>query len=672
MKISLRWLADYLPGPLTAAEAAEALTHGGLPVELIETHGDDTVIDVEVTSNRGDCLSHLGVARELAALLNRPFKDVNPVAAESPTPASSAIAVSIEATDLCPHYTARLIRGAKVGPSPAWMQQRLEAVGLRPISNVVDVTNYVMFEMGQPLHAFDYDRIGGKQIIIRRARAGEKLVTIDGKEAELRPDYLAICDSARPVALAGVMGGKDSEVSAATTNILLESARFDPLSVRKAARAIVRSDSSYRFERGIDPELPERASLRAAQLLLELAGGELLKGVVAAGSAGGPPRKLTLRFERLRRVLGVAVPQEKVMDALTRLRLLPQLSGPDAVEVTVPSYRLDLNLEVDLIEEVARIIGYSQIPVRSEIAIQVVPKNPRDAAVETIRDTMVAGGFFEAVTVGFVSDSLATDFLPPDADAANPLPRASPLTRKENAALRPSILPGLLESARRNENAGVANARLFEIGSTFYHAAGGKLVETQKLGLVGSDEVREVRGTVELLLNKLDASRDVKVVAANHPGFARGACGRIEWGGIAVGYLGKIAKEVSEKLGLRGRPAVAEVQVEPLLSGAQHVPQLRPLPAYPAAERDLSLVVSDSVRYEAVEAVVKQASPANLESLSFVTTYRGKPLEPGTKSVTLRLIFRSPTQTLTSEQVESAVAGVVEKAKKELGATLRV
>jgi phenylalanyl-tRNA synthetase beta chain len=672
MKISLRWLADYLLGPLTAQAAADALTHGGLPVEVIEQHGDDTVIDVEVTSNRGDCLSHVGVARELSALLNRPFKDIFPAVAEATTPTSSTIAVRIEAPELCPHYTARIIRGVRIAPSPAWMQQRLEAVGLRPINNVVDVTNYVMFETGQPLHAFDYDQIRGKQIVVRRSKPGEKLITIDGKEAELRPDYLAICDAERPVALAGVMGGKNSEVSPATVNILFESARFDPLSVRKAARAIVRSDSSYRFERGIDPLLPERASLRAAQLLVETAGGEVLSGIVAEGSAGGPPKKLTLRFERLRRVLGVSVPAEKVIEAMTRLRLSPQMSGSDAVSVTVPSYRLDLNLEVDLIEEIARIIGYGQIPVSDEIAIRVVPKDPRAVALETIRDLTVAGGYFEAVTVGFVSDALATDFLPPDADPANPLPRAGAVPRKENTALRPSILPGLLESVRRNESAGVAEARLFEIGSTFHNAAGGKLVETQRLGLVGSADVREVRGMVELLLNKLDASREVKVVAANHAGFARGASGRIEWGGVAIGFLGKVAKEVAEKLSLRHRPAIAELQVEPLLAGAQHVPQLKPLPAYPPAERDLSLVVADSVRYEALESLVKRVAPANLESLSFVTTYRGKPLDAGTKSITLRLVFRSATQTLTSEQVETAVAGVVEKAKQELGATLRV
>src|SRR3954451_19957151 len=276
MKISLEWLRDSLPQPPDAQAAADALTHGGLPVETIERHGEDTVIDVEVTSNRGDCLSHVGVGRELSALLNREFRQPQPGAPEAGAAASSATSVQIEDTDLCSHYTARVIRNVRIGPSPAWMARRLEAVGLRPINNVVDVTNYVMLEMGQPLHAFDFDRLEGRRIIVRRARKGEKLVSIDGRERELMPDMLVIADATRPVALAGVMGGRDSEVSAATKNVLLESARFDPLTVRNTARALMmRSDSSYRFERGIDPLLPERASLRAAQLIMETGGGEL-------------------------------------------------------------------------------------------------------------------------------------------------------------------------------------------------------------------------------------------------------------------------------------------------------------------------------------------------------------------------------------------------------------
>jgi phenylalanyl-tRNA synthetase beta chain len=670
MKISLNWLADYLPGPLTAEAAADALTNGGLPVEVIEHHGDDTVIDVEVTSNRGDCLSHVGVARELAALLNREFRDVQPAATESADPASSVTSVRIEAPDLCPHYTARVIRGVRIGPSPDWMARRLEAVGLRPINNVVDVTNYVMFELGQPLHAFDFDRLAGRRIVVRRAATGERLVTIDGKEAALDPDMLAIADAERAVALAGVMGGRDSEVSDGTTNLLLESARFDPLTVRKTARAIVRSESSYRFERGIDPLLPERASRRAAQLILQVAGGELLAGVVEAGSPGWQPKALSLRLAKLKQVLGIELPADQVVDALRRLQLAPELKG-DRIECSIPSYRLDLNIEVDLVEEVARVVGYDKVSVRDEIAIRVTPPEPSAAAIEDVRATLVAAGYFEALTFSFVSDLLADDFVPPDASKADPLPRAAATVRKADARLRPSILPGLLEAVRRNETLGTPGARLFEIGSTFWNDAAGKVIERRRVGLIGSDDVREVRGVVESLLARLDRNRPVQVVPENRPGFAKGAAGRIEWGGQVVGYLGKIDKAVADRLSLRDRPAAAELDLEPLLAGAQLVPQLKPLPRFPAVERDLSFVLPESVRYDALESVVQKANPRWMEALRYVTTYRGKPLEKGTKSVTIALVFRSPTETLTSEQVEASVAGVVEAAGRELGATLR-
>ena len=664
MKTSLEWLRDFLPDLPDPQAASDALTMGGFPVENIETHGQDMVLDVEVTSNRGDCLSHVGVGRELSALTARPFREPQAKAGESTTSGSSVTSVQVQALDLCPHYTARVIRNVRIGPSPAWMARRLEAVGLRPINNVVDVTNYVMFELGQPLHAFDFDRLEGRRIVVRRARRGEKLVSIDGRERELTTDMLVIADAGRAVALAGVMGGRDSEVSEKTTNVLLESARFDPLSVRKTARALaMKSDSSYRFERGIDPTLPERASLRAAQLIVETAGGELLGGLVAGGSSGYRPKQLSLRLSKLRQVLGVELAVKEVADALRRLGLAPVLQN-DRIDVTVPSHRLDLNIEVDLVEEAARVLGYDRVPVREEIAIRLTPPEPTARALEIVRSTLVAGGYFEAVTFGFVSDLLADDFVPPDARPDSPLPRADAAVRKADAALRPSIVPGLLEAVRRNEAAGTRGAKLFEIGSTFVNRD--KAVEErQRLGLVGSSDVREVRGVVEKLFSRLDARRPVRVVPDQRPGFARGAAGRIEWDGQVVGYLGLIARNVSDKLSLREPPAAAELEMAPLLAGAQLVPQLSPLPEFPAAPRDLSLVVPESVRYEQVESLVRSVKPQSLEEIRFVTTYRGKPLDQGTKSVTVTLLFRSPQRTLTGEEVESDVQKVVAAAKAQ-------
>lgn len=669
MKISLEWLSAYLPGNLDAHTAAEALTHGGLPVEVIEQVGDDTVIDVEVTSNRGDCLSHVGVARELAALLKRDFKP--PVVNVHPGKGKSweAVGVKIEDLHLCPHYTARVIKGVKIGPSPDWMKRRLEAVGLRSINNVVDVTNYVMFELGQPLHAFDLDKVGGAQIIVREARSGETLMSIDGHERKLSPGMLVIADANRPAALAGVMGGLESEVSLGTTNVLLESARFDALNVRKTARALsMKSDSSYRFERGIDPTLPLQASLRAAQLIIETAGGEIFEGVAEAGGNAVPPRVIALRVDRLNRLLGVTLPAAEVLTALTRLQLRPQQKG-DVIECTVPSHRLDLNIEVDLIEEAARVIGYERIPMRDEISIRLTPDDLKRRSVNRVRDVLVAGGYHESVTFSFVSDLLKDDFVPPEASA---LPRADANVRKADAHLRPSILPGLLESVRRNESNGTPGARLFEIGSVFWRTRAGTVEEHRKVGLVGSSDLHEVRGVVESVLAALDANRPLSINPVDRSGFEKGACGCIYWDGQPVGYLGRIDRKIAENLSLRETPCAAELELRALLAGAQHVPQLKPLPKYPAIRRDLSLVVSETVTYDQIDQLVRQTNPVNLEGIDYVTTYRGKPLEKGSKSVTITLVFRSPDVTLTSESVDAVVQTVVDRAKQSLSATLRV
>jgi phenylalanyl-tRNA synthetase beta chain len=671
MKISLEWLSQYLPGPITAEQAGEALTHGGLPVEVIETVGPDTVFDVEVTSNRSDCLCVLGVARELAALLNREFVDVKLPAdpmQEGSAADTGLTAVGIDAPELCPHYTARVIRGVKVGASPAWLQRRLTAIGVRSINNIVDVTNYVMFEMGQPLHAFDFDTLAGKTINIRRARAGEKIVSLDGHSRDLSPEMLVIADAEKPAALAGVMGGRDTEVTDRTVNILLESARFDPLSIRSTARKLAMgSDSSYRYERGIDPTLPQRAALRAAQLFIETAGGKLTGPLVEAGSSGYSPKNLWLRLARLKQIVGVEFPAHQVVDALSRLRLSPILRG-ERIDVTVPSYRLDLNHEIDLVEEAARVIGYQHIPEREEIAIRVAPADPTLKSMEMIRSSLVAGGYFEAMTFSFVSDALATAFLPAEATG---LPRADPRVRKADAQLRPSLIPGLLEAVRRNETTGTPGVRLFEIGSTFWLDSAGKVEEHQRLGLIGSSDYRATRGSIETVLNRLDANREIRITPADRKGYTAGACGKIEWGSQLLGHVGKVDRAIATQLSLRDLPIIAELELAVLLKGAQHVPQLHALPRFPAVRRDLSLVVSESTRYEQLASVVAEVKPQGLEALDYVTTYRGKPLEAGVKSVTVTLVFRSPVATLTSEAVEASVQKVVDAVKEKLGAVLR-
>jgi phenylalanyl-tRNA synthetase beta chain len=424
----------------------------------------------------------------------------------------------------------------------------------------------------------------------------------------------------------------------------------------------MKSDSSYRFERGIDPTLPVRAGLRAAQLILQTAGGQLAPGMAQAGSDRLDEKHISLRLSQIRRILGIDLPANEVVAAFTRLGLSPVLQS-DRIEVTVPSHRLDINLEIDLVEEAARLLGYDRIPQREEISIRLMPPERNFVTQETICQTLVSGGYFEAITFSFVNDSLRSDF------GAAPF-RADAAVRKADAALRPSLIPGLLQAVRFNETSGNSEARLFEIGSVFGSSQTADLNERRCVAWVGGD-LRQVRGMAESLLSKLDADRAMTVIPDSHPGFAKGATGRIVWGQETIGFLGQIDKSVADKLSLRDIPAAAELDLAVLLSGAREVPQLRTPPRFPPVRRDISLIVPENLRFEKIDALIRGLSLEFLESIDFVTTYRGKPLEAGSKSVTIALVFRSPTSTLTSEQVEGSVQKGIEAAKREIGAVLR-
>jgi phenylalanyl-tRNA synthetase beta chain len=665
MKVSLEWLSQFVDGPLEMHEVADALTMGGLTTENFSTVGPDTVLDVEVTSNRPDCLSVLGVAREVAALMGRTF--LRPALSSSAGQGVAPISVTIENPADCPHLAMQLIKGVKVAPSPAWMQRRLQALGQRPINNLVDITNYVLLEMGKPLHVFDHAKLQGGTIGSRKARAGESIQLLDGKTYKLEPWMVVIADGVAPVALAGIMGGELSSVNEQTVDVLIESARFEPLLIRKTARTLaLASDSSYRFERGLDPTSVINAMHRCVQLILELAGGTVTGPIVEAGSTGYSPAKLSMRAPRFNALIGVDWTVQKCAAALTKLSLNPVAKG-EVIEVDVPSHRLDLRIEADLIEEVARITGYGEIPTRDQVAIRLTPTDTRRSTLDNVRRCLNAAGFYESLTFSFVPDVLAEDF---KHAAAARLHKVLSATRKVDAQLRPSVLPNLLQSVRHNESVGTSGARLFEIASTFWIDAAGKSLEQRIVGMVGDDDFAHLRGAVEAILNRLDRSRVVSIVPTTRAGYVKGGVGEVRWGGTLVGYVGKVDRGVCEKIGLKSLVSAAELFVEELIAGAVHVPQLVPLPKYPAVRRDLSLLVNESVRYEEILGVVGKCKLEALESVDYVTTYRGKPLEKGTKSVTITLGFRSPDGTLTSEAVDAKVAAVVEVAKS-IGATLR-
>ena len=461
MKISLNWLTDYVDVSIPVAELSERLKQIGLQVEEQIDTDTDIVLDLEITSNRGDCLGHLGVAREVAAVLGLEFKP--PQIGELPTAgkARNLTAVEVLDPDLCPRYTARVIRGVKVGPSPAWMVERLEAVGLRSINNIVDVTNYVLMEYSQPLHCFDYDKLAENRIVVRRAAGGEQMVSIDETKCELDDSMLVIADAARPVAIAGVMGGLDTEVAEATTNVLIESAQFDPLSIRRTSRKLqLMSESNYRFERGVDPVGVDAASLRACQLILELAGGQLAEGIVDVWAEPFQPRRVALRPERCCAVLGMDVSAERQAEILDHLGLAPEAEDGRIV-CTIPSYRADLTREIDLIEEVARVEGFDKIPVADRIAHAVSAETLQTRVRRMAGEALTACGFDEAVTFTFV-DRAEAELL-----GAERIVAVDPLTRRTNNVLRPTLLPNLLRACKTNQDVGNAEVSLFEIAACF-------------------------------------------------------------------------------------------------------------------------------------------------------------------------------------------------------------
>ena len=688
MKCGLDWLNEYLSTPVSADEAADLLTRHGFPVEdrdevALPGGGTGMMLDVEVTSNRGDCLSHLGLAREVAAATGASLQlpDISE-ATPGGDDASALAQVEVRDRSLCPLYTARIITGVSVKPSPAWLVDRLASVGLRSVNNVVDVTNFVLMESGQPLHAFDLDRLAEHRIVVRPAEKGEVFIAIDGTKHTLDPRTLVIADAEMPQAVAGVMGGQGSEVTHDTKNILLESAIFAPLSVRNTARRLkLASDSSYRFERGVDPENVDRASRRAAALIVELAGGVLAPGVLQEGAAESDGDDISLRPERTAALLGIDIPVERQAEMLESLGIRCR-SDDGVLRCRPPSHRLDLRREVDLIEEVARLHGLDSIPVDEHLRVRTRPAQPAVQARRVIGRTLQAHGYHEAVTFSFLSREHGEAF----ATADEPGVTLSDDRRKAEPMLRPSLLPSLLSCRKANQDAGNRGVKLFEIASSWSGSASGDsggegstkgIVERRRLSLLRDaadrpEAMRELRGAVTELIAALAGGEAAKAVAfdpIDHPIFD--AAAGVEIRGQAVGVVGVVSDSVQKRFDLQTPVAAAELELEPLIAAYPPRPGIAPLPRFPAIERDLSVVVTADTPWAAIDAAIGEVRPPLLESVEFLGTYRGKPIPSGSKSVSLRLMFRDPGRTLRHDEVDPQVASVIDALKQRMNAELR-
>jgi phenylalanyl-tRNA synthetase beta chain len=666
MKVSLNWLTDYVEIKLSAKELGELLTNIGLVCDGFNQTDTDIVFDLDVTANRPDWLGHLGIAREIAAVTGAAFRPPQPANLPAKGDVTKLTSVQVDAPDLCPRYTARLLRGIKIGPSPDWMVQRLEAVGLRGINNVVDATNYVLMEYSQPLHSFDFNKLGGRRIVVRRARPGEHLVSIDQTSCTLDESMLVIADAAKAVAIAGIMGGLDTEVTADTTDVLIESAQFDPMSIRKTSRRLrLMSESNYRFERGVDPVGLEEASRRACQLILELGGGELAGGIADAWATPYQPRQVTLRPRRCDALLGLAIPPDRQARHLQRLGLSPRIEGGEIV-CTIPPFRQDVRREVDLIEEVARMEGYGRIPVGERISHAVRGEDVVQRVRRLAAKAMSAVGFDELATFTFVEAAEAA-LLGFDGPVC-----VDPAVRRTNNALRPTLLPSLLRACKLNQDVGTPLVDVYELASAFPPASSGDLpAEYTELAMATTRDLPELRGALEGLVAQLAPSVRLQIEPAQAAGFDPDATGRILLDGQDVGVLGRLAQAVQDYYGLTRAVWGASLRFDELARRTEHLRLHSPLPRFPAIQRDLSVIVAEPVRWSRLRGVIEGVDQPLRAGLEYVTTYRGKPIPDGAKSVTVTLTYRSDAGTLRGQQVDEQVQQVLASLQQDLDATLR-
>ena len=724
MKLLFHWLQELVAVTAPPQEVRSRLSMAGIAIESVEQSPAGPVLDADLTTNRGDCMSHYGIAREIAALYRLPLKSVAPKLTESATPASSASRVEIECPDLCGRYTARVLRGVKVGPSPGWLQQRLAALGQPSINNVVDSTNYVMLELGQPLHAFDLGTLAEKRIVVRRARPGEKITTLDNVERKLSQDMCMIADAARSVAVGGVMGGGETEISFFTTNVLLESAWFEPVSLRRTAKALgLRTEASTRFERGVDPELADLASRRCAALILQLAGGELLAGVVDVYPARPAPKQIELTRKELLRVMGSDVPDRDIEAILAALGFAPVRSDttPGAADsllaawdCTRPAWRLDVAREIDLIEEIARHYGFDKFPARMHPARQPAARLPLADAEDRLRERLVALGYQEIVSVTLVDPARDALFR---AEDVTPAKLANPLA-EDASILRTSGIVSMLLALEWNINRGQRNLRLFEIGRA-YALRDAQPVETRILTLGASgfaseksihEPAREfsfaaLKGDLEHLGSLLGGfawdsgapswlhpARSARIALSSVAGASReSGTAPASSSGAAVssaavvipseardllfsGVAGQLARRFAEKFKLRQDVFLAELPFDPLceaLEAARAKTHYAPIPRFPAVERDFSLILSDGVTFAQVAEKIRALAIPEIISMDAGDLFRGGAIPAGKYSLLVRVVFQSHDATLTEAQLTGFSAKIVSTLEKSLSASLR-
>jgi phenylalanyl-tRNA synthetase beta chain len=699
MKIQLDWLKTYIDHGLSVQKLSDLLTMGGLEIEGLESvdlgGGKTTeVVELNVTPNRGYCLSHIGVAREVGAMIHKacklPSPDKKLAKAMGSVPVKKRITVVNEEPDLCPRYTAMVIENVKPGPSPKWLQDRLKAIGLRPINNIVDITNFVMMEYGQPLHAFDRALLTGEKIVIRRARKGEPFAALDGTELKLGTDALVIADAEKPVALAGIMGGTNSQVDESTQTVVLESAAFDPVAVRKASKKYgLRSDSSYRFERGVDIEAVATASSRAALLIQELAGGDICKDRIDIYFRSRKSTRFDFRISRTNQVLGTQLGAKKIMKYLKGLGItvVKEKKAGECYQVEPPPSRPTLTREIDLIEEVARLDGYEGVEISHPMAsVSPVRFSKIQTAVRQSKEVLRNLGYSEAINYSFIEKGFAEYFTDKFGGSTSMVQLDNPIS-SDMDTMRPSLLPGLIKSASYNLLRRQKSVQLFEQGHIFFEKKGkgsheiaclAALATGPYLNSVWKDNSKsfdfyDVKGALESLANHFQV--EVEYRSCNRTFLDSGESrpsADVFIGERCVAYLGRLNPMLSDRWAVNLETFVFELNMEALAAAIPEWPRFQPIPKYPETYRDISILVDQAVQAQTISDLIRQTSGPLIRRVELYDQYQGKRLPPGKKSLTFALSFQSSEKTLTDEEVNPIFEKIVGSLSEQLGAALRV
>jgi phenylalanyl-tRNA synthetase beta chain len=683
MKASYNWLREFVQFDISPVELGDRLTLAGLEVEAMEDTGDDTIYDLGITPNRPDWLSMRGIAREIAAILGTTFRDME---TGSFNEKGDAPRIRIEDSDLCHRYCSRIIRGVKPGPSPEWLARRLESCGIRSMSNIVDVTNYVLLEIGQPLHAFDLNRLAGGMINVKRAGGEERFTTLDGIERSLDSEYLMIWDAEKPVALAGVMGGQNTEVSEDTVDILIESAWFFPSSIRRTSRALgLSTESSYRFERGVDKEAVSEALDRAASLIAELAGG-VVSPMTDIYPVPYESRSFDISCRKVSSLVGVEFSGDHIKQALQSLHCGVSGEG-DLLTVTPPSFRVDLKSHVDVAEEVARLYGYEKIPATLPVMhMSAAPENRRMQMIRFLRRSMTGAGFSEAVNFSFLNPRILDSLNLGEDDRRRSLVMIRNPLRQEESALRTSLVPALLHNVALNLSRGEKSLRLFEISKVFFNT-GERLPDEilQMAAVIQKDKTPafwkdprpaffEMKGAIEKILGEMKV-RDVRFLESGEttePYLHPGKSCAIEAGGKRVGVIGMLHPSVIEGYELSGDIAIAELfDLDSLASSAESRIKFSPIPRFPHVDRDVAFVVDRGVSVASIERQICQVDSDLIESVRVFDIYEGKSLPENKKSVAFTIRYRSQERTLTDAEVEDVHNAIIGRVRDRLGAELR-